>query len=94
MPRGDGTGPWGTGPMGRGRGGCQPLEFSNRFGLGFCPSGFGRKRRQGGFGFASNNLISPDALETQAEQLESQAKLLESQANNLRNLANQNRHLE
>ncbi len=48
MPRGDGTGPWGSGPIGRGRGGC--LEFGRGF-------GFGRGMRGGpgrGFGFAGN----------------------------------------
>ena len=87
MPRGDGTGPWGTGPVGRGRGGCQPMGFFNQFGLGFCRNGFGRANRQGGmqsgFNFANDTPVAP-------ETLEAQAKLLESQANDLRNLAKQN----
>lgn len=89
MPRGDGTGPLGTGPIGRRRGGCQPMGFFNRCGL-----GFGRINRQvgmqSGFDFANNAPAAPETLETQAEFLEAQAKLLVSQANTLRSLAKQN----
>lgn len=89
MPRGDGTGPWGTGPIGRRRGGCQPMVSFNRCGL-----GFGRITRQvgmqSGFNFASNTPAAPETLETQAEYLEAQAKLLVSQANTLRILAKHN----
>ncbi|CUH95344.1 hypothetical protein P22_1414 [Propionispora sp. 2/2-37] len=81
MPRGDGTGPMGNGPLGRGRGGCQRMGFGNRFG-----TGFGRGR-QGGFGFAGNTSAMPEPLEEQAERLEAQAA-------NLRNLARQNRKAE
>ena len=78
MPRGDGTGPWGTGPLGRGRGGCQRMGFGNGFGCG----------RQGGFSFASNTApLVPETMEAQAERLEAQAA-------NLRNLAKQNRKIE
>ncbi|SDF84933.1 DUF5320 domain-containing protein [Sporomusa acidovorans] len=92
MPRGDGTGPWGTG-----RGGCQPMSFFNSFGAGFCRGGFGRGSRQnaiqGEFGFANSTPAVPtvsETLEVQAKRLEVQAKLLVSQANTLRSLANQN----
>lgn len=81
MPRGDGTGPWGSGPMGRGRGGC--LEFGRGFGFGHgMRGGPGR-----GFGFAGNAVLNPDVLEDQAARLEEQAV-------NLRNLAKQNRKTE
>lgn len=80
MPRGDGTGPRGTGPLGRGRG-CQRMGFGNSFG-----AGLGRGM-QGGFGMANNTPAMPETLESQAERLEAQAA-------NLRNLAKQNRKTE
>lgn len=82
MPRGDGTGPMGNGPLGRGRGGCQRMGFGNGFG-----TGFGRVL-QGGFGFTGS--AAPAVPET----LEAQAERLEAQATNLRNLAKQNRKAE
>ena len=69
MPRGDGTGPWGTGPIGRGRGGC----------LGF---GFGRGMRGGmgrGSGFACSAPMNQDTVEDQVARLEEQAANLRSQ---------------
>lgn len=81
MPRGDGTGPWGSGPVGRGRGGCLG------FGRGF---GFGRGMRGGlgsGFEFVGNTAVDPEVLEQQAT-------CLEKQAASLRSLANQNRKAE
>ncbi len=75
MPRGDGTGALGTGPIGRGRGGCQ----SRGMGLG---GGFGRGMRRG-LGFADDSLAS--------ETLETKARCLEEQAANLRSLAQRNR---
>ena len=78
MPRGDGTGPWGTGPIGRGLGGRQRLNFE-------FSSGFGRRR---GLCFAQNiPAPSAEALKTQAERLETQAAYL-------RNLAKQNNKAE
>ena len=58
MPRGDGTGPLGNGPMGRGRGNCQGMSFGRRGGL---------------FGFAGNNSVNQGYLENQAARLEEQA---------------------
>lgn len=70
MPRGDGTGPWSAGPVGRGRGGC--------LGFGF---GFGMKGGMGrGLGFAGNAAMNPDALEDQAARLEEQAASLRNLA--------------
>lgn len=87
MPRGDGTGPWGTGPAGRGRGGCATFlgnglgqGMQGGFGFGRWTQAFGNRRG----GFFSNTFTAPETLEAQAEQLEAQAA-------NLRNLAKQNR---
>ena len=72
MPRGDGTGPWGTGPMGRGRGGCATF-FGNGLGQGI-QNGFGFSRwmqvfgnRRGGFW--GNTSTTPENLEAQAASL-------------------------
>jgi hypothetical protein len=81
MPRGDGTGPWGAGPMGWGRGGCQGMGFRAGFGRGMR-SGQGR-----GFCFAGNTAVNPEILDAQAARLEEQAA-------NLRSLAKQNRKAE
>lgn len=35
MPRRDGTGPMGNGPLGRGRGGCQRMGVGNHFNISF-----------------------------------------------------------
>lgn len=77
MPRGDGMGPFGTGPAGRRQGGCQ------RMGLGL---GISRNNRQNRFGFAGNTPIASESLETQADRLEAQAA-------NLRNLAKQSQRI-
>jgi hypothetical protein len=79
MPRGNGTGPWGNGPLGHGRGSCQRMRGGNGLGTGFIR---GRHCRI----FASAPSL-PETLEAQAERLEEQAA-------NLRNLANQNRKAE
>lgn len=59
MPRGDGTGPLGNGPIGRGRSNCQGMNFGRRVG--------------GMFGFSGNNSANQSSLESQAAQLEEQA---------------------
>ncbi|MCC5466306.1 DUF5320 domain-containing protein [Pelosinus baikalensis] len=59
MPRRDGTGPLGNGPMGRGRGNCQGTFLG-------C-----NMRRF--FGFGSNNTMNQKSLEVQAAHLEEQA---------------------
>lgn len=69
MPRGDGTGPLGTGPVGRG--GCLGL------GRGF---GFGRRLRGRGVGLADSTVKSPDVLEEQAARMEEQAASLRNLA--------------
>jgi hypothetical protein len=72
MPRGDGTGPLGNGPIGWGRGGCPTGR-----GLGL---GFGRGAR------SVFTPVLP-ASTPNAESLEAQATRLEEQAAKLRNLA-------
>lgn len=69
MPRGDGTGPWGTGAIGRGRGGCQGMGF-----------GAGGGRMRGGFGLADNTFPTSETLEVQAKRLEEQAANLRNLA--------------
>lgn len=75
MPRGDGTGPLGNGPLGWGRGGC---SIGRGLGLGL---GLGRGARYG------LTQVSPVNI-TSADELEAKAQRLEEQAANLRNLAN------
>ncbi|MEN6565927.1 MAG: 4Fe-4S binding protein [Veillonellales bacterium] len=75
MPRGDGTGPLGSGPRGRGRGGCQKMGLNTNLG----------RNTRGGSRVSNNNII------TNQESLEIQAARLEEQASVLRNLATQNR---
>ena len=58
MPRGDGTGPLGNGPLGRGRSNCQ----GNNWG-----------RLGAMFGFAGTNSANQSSLEDQAARLEEQA---------------------
>ncbi|MDF2569048.1 MAG: hypothetical protein K0R55_652 [Sporomusa sp.] len=68
MPRGDGTGPWGNGPLGRGRGGgCLGFGFNN--GPGRSIPNFS--------GSAANNQAT---LEDQAARLEEQAANLRNLA--------------
>lgn len=66
MPRGDGTGPLGNGPIGRGRGACRQTGFSGGFGFGNGMQG----------GFFGNTPTTPESLEAQADRLESQAATL------------------
>lgn len=61
MPRGDGTGPLGNGPMGRGRSNCQGKSL---------------ERLGGMFGFAGTNSANQGSLEDQASRLEEQAMKL------------------
>lgn len=68
MPRGDGTGPRGNGPLVRGRIGCRKIGFGNGFGRGM----------QCGYGFAS--VLAPETLESHAERLEAQAAHLRNLA--------------
>lgn len=79
MPRGDGTGPISYGFLGRRRGGCQRMGFSNRFGTGISCGD-----THGGSIFSGNHSVTPESLEKQAERLEAQAA-------NLRNMAKQSR---
>jgi len=58
MPRGDGTGPLGNGPMGRGRSNCQGKSFGRPGGM---------------LGFTGTNSRNQVSLEDQAAQLEEQA---------------------
>ena len=71
MPRGDGTGPMGMGPMGRGRGGCMTGNrgFGGGMGCGFV----GRGR-----------FTDPQTMESQAELLQQPAERLRSQAHAMR----------
>lgn len=74
MPRGDGTGPRGTGPLGRGQGRCQQMGFNNITNA--------SRNKQGRTDMTNNTSANPEDLEAQARQLEEQAA-------NLRNLAKQ-----
>lgn len=58
MPRGDGTGPMGNGPIGRGRNNCQPMNFGRMGNM---------------FGFNGNNSGNQVSLADQATRLEQQA---------------------
>jgi len=62
MPRRDGTGPLGNGPMGRGLGSCQGTGL--------------RRNIRGVFGFGSNSAMNQKSLEVQAAHLEEQAASL------------------
>jgi hypothetical protein len=65
MPRGDGTGPLGNGPMGRGHSNCQGMSVG----------------RQGGIlGFTGTNSARQGSLEEQATRLEEQAAKLRKTA--------------
>lgn len=77
MPRGDGTGPLETGPLGWGRGGCLN---KNRFGM-EIGLGLGRKAAwQANAKTAGNTHTSREDLEAQASRLEQQAERLRSLA--------------
>ena len=71
MPRGDGTGPMGMGPLGRGRGGCMTANL-----------GFGRG--MGGGFIGRGRFADPQTMESQAELLQQQAERLRSQAQAMR----------
>lgn len=74
MPRGDGTGPVGNGPMsGRGFGYCAGGN-AGRFGTG---RGRGAGCRQG-YGIGMNFAADPATAKTQKELLEEQKKLLQN----------------
>ncbi|MBN1537656.1 MAG: DUF5320 domain-containing protein [Anaerolineales bacterium] len=82
MPRMDGTGPFGTGPVGRGLGPCgggRAGQFYRGWGGGF--------RRGGGFGWnAVNAPFWPDDiqyLEQQKSWLESQLQAINTRIANL-----------
>jgi len=77
MPGMDGTGPFGTGPVGRGSGPCRggsAGQFSRGWGRNF--------RRGGGFGWNTMNLPSANEeitlLEQQKSWLESQIEALKT----------------
>lgn len=78
MPRGDGTGPVGNGPMsGRGFGSCAGAN-SGRYGAGMVGQGFGRGRGAGcrrGYGI---NYADPATAKTKKELLEEQKELLQN----------------
>jgi hypothetical protein len=65
MPRGDGTGPWGTGPLGGGRGGCRNKKD------------FGNFRNTS---YETNTQNTPSGLEEKAARLEKQAAALRNLA--------------
>jgi hypothetical protein len=93
MPARDKTGPFGTGPMGRGRGGCQqPGPFSSFMrGMGGRCFGNGRGR---GFGFGRGFFGSsrygqyPVSLEDEAGMLEKQISLMQSRLDELKKTTN------
>ncbi len=79
MPRRDGTGPWGQGPMtGRGFGPCAGFigYYSPR--RGFC-RGFGF-----GYGLMTSAKDEKEMLEEEKEILENRLKAIESQLENLK----------
>ncbi len=80
MPRMDGTGPLGTGPMGRGRGRCRAGGFS------FGQERYGRNRGKGlGFGpgrFAgANEAQAPLSRGEELSSLEKQLDDIQSRIN-------------
>ena len=89
MPRGDGTGPMGMGPMtGRGAGLCGgfavPGAMNNSGGLGVCRRGGGRMMRSGGFSLnnrfmGQQNVSATVPAANEKEFLTNQAKFLEKQ---------------
>lgn len=80
MPRGDGTGPVGNGPMsGRGFGSCAGAN-AGRYGAGMS-NGFGRGRRFGcrqGYGMGMNYPADPAIAKSKKELLEEQKQLLQN----------------
>lgn len=85
MPSMDRTGPFGTGPIGRGRGVCQQADDG-----GFAGRGRGRGGRRGGFGngrggFRGTGSAPAQLSSTQeAEQIEQQISALQTRLNHLR----------
>ncbi len=84
MPRGDGTGPMGYGPMsGRGFGFCTGGN-AGRYGAGMGYGygyGYGRGRGFGcrwGYGVGMNYAADPATAKTQKELLEEQKQLLQN----------------
>jgi hypothetical protein len=93
MPRFDGTGPFGQGPLGRGMGPCgagRRSGFGAGFGQGFCrfgnsPGGWNRPRW--GWGAGGGNQIAPQdevqALKQQASYLQEQMEAIQKRLNEL-----------
>jgi hypothetical protein len=79
MPRRDGTGPMGAGPMtGRGRGVCTGVKLGRqRAGLGFgCRLGFSPLFGRGDV--LNPNLVNPEYAKTPKEVLEMQKDMLQN----------------
>ncbi|WP_218128415.1 DUF5320 family protein [Rhodospira trueperi] len=80
----DRTGPFGTGPVGRGRGSCQQADDA-----GFAGRGRGRSGRRGGFGngrggFRGTGSATAQLTSTkEAEQIEQQISVLQTRLNRL-----------
>lgn len=72
MPGMDGTGPLGTGPIGRGLGPC---------GGGFAGRGWGRGFSRGGFGWWPGQYAAP--MTNEKEMLEQQRTWLDNQLNTI-----------
>ena len=79
MPGYDGTGPEGTGPIGRGLGPCGQGGSGRGFGF----FGFRRGRRGGGRGFwwSRPAVNDKDSLQTEKSWLESRLKTINGQLN-------------
>ncbi|MDD2553021.1 MAG: DUF5320 domain-containing protein [Desulfotomaculaceae bacterium] len=77
MPRGDGTGPMGNGPVsGKGLGSCAEAP-ADRYGAGMS-YGFGRRRGPGcRRGYGTNYTAEPATAKTKKELLEEQKELLQ-----------------
>jgi Family of unknown function (DUF5320) len=93
MPRFDGTGPFGTGPMGRGMGPCgagRRSGFGSGFGQGFCRLGnfrSGWNRPRWGWGAWGGNQTAPQdevqALKQEAAYLQEQMEAIQKRLNEL-----------
>lgn len=93
MPRGDGTGPWGRGPMtGGGRGYCNPtgsdrgfrrgggrgFGMGRRFGRGYCgPAYYGAPYADSPW--AGNPYNSPMSREQEVDFLQNQAQAIKEE---------------
>ncbi len=90
MPRMDGTGPMGQGPMtGRGFGGCygaHPVRYGHRLGLGFR-RGFtrrpGRMFRKDFYYCTANSKSRRELLEEQRRILERELDIINEELDNL-----------